>query len=174
MALEKHLAHNGHSAIYTNAKDNGIELIFPSYQETVVHTIISLSYHEAEPLVIGAVAESGMFGAAFQRLAETSLLLSRSFTRMPAWLKRLRGQELMKEALPYKERFPLFQEAMRECLEEHVDLEHLRSIMDGIHAGNIHFAVHRNHFPSPLAAQFQSDYVAQKYMNPTAYLRICK
>ncbi|MFC3840084.1 DEAD/DEAH box helicase [Paenibacillus sp. MAH-36] len=162
MALEKHLGHNGHQAIYTNAKDNGIELIFPSYQEAVTQAIMSLSFNEAEQLVIGAVAESGMFGAAFQRLAETSLLLSRSFTRMPAWLKRLRGQELMKEALPYKERFPLFQEAMRECLEEHVDLEHLRSILDGMQAGDIHFAVHRNHFPSPLAAQFQSDYVAQK------------
>lgn len=162
MALEKHLIHTGHKAIYTNAKDNGIELIFPSYQESVVHAIMSLSYREAEHLIIGAVAESGMFGAAFQRLAETSLLLSRSFTRMPAWLKRLRGQELMKEALPYKERFPLFQEAMRECLEEHVDMVHLQLILEAIQAGEIQFAVHRNHFPSPLAAQFQSDYVAQK------------
>lgn len=162
MALEKQLEHKGHKAIYTNAKDNGIELIFPSFQEPVTQAIISLSYVEAEPYIIGAVAESGMFGAAFQRLAETSLLLSRSFTRMPAWLKRLRGQELMKEALPFKERFPLFQEAMRECLEEHVDLEHLRTILNDIEAGSIQFALHRNHFPSPLAAQFQADYVAQK------------
>ncbi|NOV04224.1 DEAD/DEAH box helicase [Paenibacillus sp. LMG 31457] len=162
MALEKQLIHKGYTALYTNAKDNGIELIFPSYQESIVSDIMSLSYIEAEHLIIGAVAESGMFGAAFQRLAETSLLLSRSFTRMPAWLKRLRGQELMKEALPFKERFPLFQEAMRECLEEHVDMGHLQVILEAIQAGDIHFAVHRNHFPSPLAAQFQSDYVAQK------------
>lgn len=162
MALEKHLKQKELTAIYTNAKDNGIELIFPSFHESILHAIMSISSDEAEQFVVEAVAESGMFGAAFQRLAETSLLLSRSFTRMPAWIKRLRGQDLMKEALPFKERFPLFQEAMRECLEEHVDIHHLQRILEAIHTGDIQFAVHRNHFPSPLAAQFQSDYVAQK------------
>ncbi|MDD9269916.1 DEAD/DEAH box helicase [Paenibacillus sp. GCM10023248] len=171
MALEKQLEREGHQALYTNAKDNGIELIFPSFQEAVIQSVMSLTYEEAEPHIIGAVAESGMFGAAFQRLAETSLLLSRSFTRMPAWLKRLRGQELMKEALPFKERFPLFQEAMRECLEEQVDLEHLRTILHDIEAGGIEFALHRNHFPSPLAAQFQADYVAQKIYESDALSR---
>ncbi|OPH48636.1 hypothetical protein BC351_09280 [Paenibacillus ferrarius] len=162
MAIEKQLKRHGLAALYTNAKDNGIELIFPSLQDAVVPAILSISFIEAEQYVIEAVAESGMFGAAFQRLAETSLLLSRSFTRVPAWLKRLRGQELIKEALPFKERFPLFQEAMRECLEEHVDLPHLQHILQVIQLGTIQIAVHRNHFPSPLAAQFKSDYVAQK------------
>ncbi|MDQ0919976.1 DEAD/DEAH box helicase [Paenibacillus sp. V4I5] len=162
MAIDRHLKQKGLTAIYTNAKDNGIELIFPSFQESILQAIMSISSIEAEQFIIEAVAESGMFGAAFQRLAETSLLLSRSFTRIPAWIKRLRGQELMKEALPFKERFPLFQEAMRECLEEHVDIQQLQRIIEAIHTGSIQFAVHRNHFPSPLAAQFKFDYVSQK------------
>ncbi len=139
-----------------------LSLFSLAFNESILHAIMSISSIEAEQFVIEAVAESGMFGAAFQRLAETSLLLSRSFTRIPAWIKRLRGQELMKEALPFKERFPLFQEAMRECLEEHVDIQHLQRILEAIHTGNIQFAVHRNHFPSPLAAQFKFDYVSQK------------
>ncbi|TXK84742.1 DEAD/DEAH box helicase [Paenibacillus sp. N3.4] len=162
MAIDRHLKQNGLTAIYTNAKDNGIELIFPSYSESLLQAILSINAAEAEQFVIESVAESGMFGAAFQRLAETSLLLSRSFTRMPAWIKRLRGQELMREALPFKERFPLFQEAMQECLEDHVDTRHLVYLLQDIQAGRIQFAVYRNHFPSPLAAQFQADYVARR------------
>ncbi|MFD0694164.1 DEAD/DEAH box helicase [Paenibacillus sp. GCM10027628] len=162
MAIDRSLKQNGFSTIYTNAKDNGIELIFPTYNEAILPCIMTLSPEQAEASVIESVAESGMFAAAFQRLAETSLLLSRSFTRMPAWKKRLRGQELLKEALPFKERFPLFQEAMRECLEEQVDIRHLADILKAIQAEDIRFAVHRNHFPSPLAAQFQSDYVNQR------------
>ncbi|GGA05691.1 DEAD/DEAH box helicase [Paenibacillus marchantiophytorum] len=162
MGIEKHLKQQGLTAIYANAKDNGIELIFPSFHDALLPAILSMTPEEAEQFVIETVAESGMFGAAFQRLAETSLLLSRSFTRVPAWIKRLRGQELMKEALPFKERFPLFQEAMRECLEDHVDLPNLRNTLTAIQTGDIQIAVHRNHFPSPLAAQFKSDYVAQK------------
>ncbi|MBD0381631.1 DEAD/DEAH box helicase [Paenibacillus sedimenti] len=162
MAIDRNLRQNGFSAIYSNAKDNGIELIFPSYNEAILQNIMTISSKQAEESVIESVAESGMFAAAFQRLAETSLLLSRSFTRMPAWKKRLRGQELMKEALPFKERFPLFQEAMRECLEDQVDIQHLGDILEAIRNEDIRFAVHRNHFPSPLAAQFQSDYVHQR------------
>ncbi|MEW9700231.1 DEAD/DEAH box helicase [Paenibacillus sp. SI8] len=162
IAIDLALKGYGHSAIYTNAKDNGIELIFPVYNEAILHKIMSLTFKQAEQYVIDGVAASGMFSAAFQRLAETSLLLSRSFTRMPAWKKRLRGQELLKEALPFRERFPLFQEAMRECLEDQVDLQHLQEVLDALADGTMQFAVHRNHFPSPLAAQFQSDYVHQR------------
>ncbi|NEW04439.1 DEAD/DEAH box helicase [Paenibacillus sp. SYP-B3998] len=162
MAIDRALKHKGLPAIYSNAKDNGIELIFPDFSEAILQVIMALTPTQAEQSVIESVAESGMFAAAFQRLAETSLLLSRSFTRMPAWKKRLRGHELLKDALPFKERFPFFQEAMRECLEEHVDIEHLQHILKAITAGDIQFAAHRNHFPSPLAAQFQSDYVQRR------------
>ncbi|MEK8130511.1 DEAD/DEAH box helicase [Paenibacillus filicis] len=159
MALTRKLQEAGHQALYTNARDNGIELIFSSYDVSIIRAIRSLAWTEAEPLVVQAVSQSPMFSGAFQRQAETSLLLSRSFTRMPAWKKRLRSQELLKDALPFRERFPLFQEAMRECLEEHVDLENLRLVLESIQAGEIAFAEHRGHAPSPLAAQFQADYV---------------
>jgi len=162
MAIEPILKNHGHAILYTNAKENGIELIFPGFDDALLPLIMSISFMQAESRVIESVAESGMYAAAFQHLAETSLLLSRSFTRIPAWKKRLRTQELLKSALPFKERFPLFQEAMRVCLEEQVVLTHLKEVLDNIQAGEIQFAVHRNHFPSPLAAQFQADYVQQR------------
>ncbi|UJF32049.1 DEAD/DEAH box helicase [Paenibacillus hexagrammi] len=158
MAICRRLAQIGLSPLYTNARDQGLELIFPKYDEAIVHEIMSLTAEQSETLVADAVAQSPMFGAAFQRMAETSLLLSRSFTRMPAWKKRLRGQELLKEALPFRERFPLFQEAMRECIEEHVDITHLREVLTAIARAEIRFSVQRNQFPSPLAGQFHADY----------------
>ncbi|MFC5447318.1 DEAD/DEAH box helicase [Paenibacillus aestuarii] len=171
MAIEPILKSHGHAILYSNAKENGIELIFPGFDDTLLPLIMSISFAQAEPRVIESVAASGMYAAAFQRLAETSLLLSRSFTRIPAWKKRLRTQELLKDALPFKERFPLFQEAMRVCLEDQVDIPHLKVVLDAIHAGEIQFAVHRNHFPSPLAAQFQADYVQQRLYESDALSR---
>ncbi|WP_159887187.1 DEAD/DEAH box helicase [Paenibacillus puerhi] len=171
LAVNRRLAEAGHQALYTHARDNGFELIFPGYEASIVRTIRTLTWGEAEPLVIEAVSQSPMFSVAFQRLAETSLLLSRSFTRMPAWKKRLRSQELLKEALPFRERFPLFQEVMRTCLEEQVDTENLRRVLDAVQQGEIRFAEHRGQAPSPLAAQFQADYVQTRLYESDALPR---
>ncbi|SDC25590.1 ATP-dependent helicase Lhr and Lhr-like helicase [Paenibacillus sp. UNCCL117] len=158
MSVSRKLTEAGHQALYTNARDNGFELVFSGHDASIVSAIRTLSWEQAEPLIAQAVSQSPMFGSTFQQLAETSLLLARSFTRMPAWKKRLRSQELLKEALPFRERFPLFQEAMRVCLEEQTDTDNLRLVLEAVRQGDIRFAEHRGHAPSPLAAQFQADY----------------
>ncbi|MBP1993308.1 DEAD/DEAH box helicase [Paenibacillus eucommiae] len=162
MAIDKKLRHKNCPPIFTNAKDNGIELIFPNDSDVIIQTILSLTAGQAERLIIDAIAESSMFPAVFRRLAETSLLLSRSFTRMPAWKKRLRSEELLKEAMPYKEDFPLLQETMRECIEEHLDITNVKQLLTSIALKHTHIAIHRNHFPSPLAGQFMFDYTSSK------------
>ncbi|MCP3773618.1 hypothetical protein NLX71_09880 [Paenibacillus sp. MZ04-78.2] len=117
-----------------------------------------------EALLREAVPSSPQFGAAFRRLAETSLLLSRSFTRTPAWKKRLRSEELLRESLPYAERFPFLSEAMRICLQEELDMPRVREALEQIEAGSLEVNVRESLFPSPLAAAFLTEFMgAQIY-----------
>ncbi|MCD1258113.1 DEAD/DEAH box helicase [Paenibacillus athensensis] len=175
MALESKLRVHGWTPLYSNAKDNGIELVLrlegSGQIAAVTQQLIALRADEAEQLLSEAVAGSPMFAAAFSRLAETSLLLSRSFERMPAWKKRMRSEELLKASLPYKERFPLLQEAVRECLEEQLDAARLQTLLTEAAAGRLTFAVRHSLYPSPLAAAFQADYVQTKLYESDALPR---
>ncbi|MBW5448430.1 DEAD/DEAH box helicase [Cohnella sp. CFH 77786] len=148
--------------IYGNAKDNGIELVFSEWDVSWLHAIWQVTSANAERLLSEALTGSPLLAVSFRRIAETSLLLSRSFTRIPLWQKRLRGAELLKNALPYAERFPIFQEAMREAKDEYLDLPRLKEILEGIEDGRIEVAVRETEFPSPLAAQFLFEYVNMK------------
>ena len=114
-------------SMYGNAKDNGIELVVPDWDASWLQTLWHITPDSVESLLTEAIAGSPLLAVAFRRIAETSLLLSRSFTRTPMWQKRLRSEELLKQALPYAEHFPYLQEAMRECLHQYLDTNGLET-----------------------------------------------
>ncbi|WP_248925334.1 DEAD/DEAH box helicase [Paenibacillus hamazuiensis] len=145
--------------VYAAAKDNGIEFVLADWNPEWLPLLLSVRPDEAQRLLQEAVPGSPLFGMAFRRLAETSLLLPRSFTRVPAWKIRLRCEELLREALPHAASFPFIAEAMRICLYEFLDTERLMRLLADLSGGEIRLAVRNSHFPSPFAAQFTADYV---------------
>ncbi|WP_308637245.1 DEAD/DEAH box helicase [Paenibacillus silvisoli] len=152
--FQRLLPHN----VYGNAKDNGIELVVADGDVSWLQALWHITPGSLEGLLTEAITGSPMLGLAFRRIAETSLLLSRSFTRTPMWQKRLRGEELMKQSLPYAEQFPYLQEAMRECLYDYLDTNGLVKLLESIAAGQIQVAVKETQAPSPFAVQFLADY----------------
>lgn len=145
-------------SVYGNAKDNGIELVVPEWDASWLQTLWQITATSLESLLTEAITGSPLLAIAFRRIAETSLLLSRSFTRTPMWQKRLRCEELLKQSLPYAEQFPYLQEAMRECLHEYLDTNGLKQMLDGITSGEIQVVVKESQAPSPFAVQFLADY----------------
>lgn len=145
--------------LYGNAKDNGIELVLPEWDASWLQTLWHITPDSLEPLLTEAIAGSPLLAISFRRIAETSLLLSRSFTRTPMWQKRLRSEELLKQSLPYAEQFPYLQEAMRESLHLYLDTSSLKRLLGNIAEGHIEIAVHETNAPSPFAVQFIADYV---------------
>ncbi|MCQ6561870.1 DEAD/DEAH box helicase [Paenibacillus mendelii] len=145
--------------MYGNAKDNGIELVLPEWDASWLRTLWHITPASVEPLLAEAISGSPMLGISFRRIAETSLLLSRSFTRTPMWQKRLRSEELLKHALPYAEHFPYLQEAMRESLHVYMDTNGLKQLLENIAEGHIEIVVKETNSPSPFAIQFLADYV---------------
>ncbi|WP_127531558.1 DEAD/DEAH box helicase [Paenibacillus kobensis] len=145
--------------LYGNAKDNGIEFVLPDWDPSWLQSIWQVTPGNVQSLLTDAVTGSPLLAIAFRHLAETSLLLSRSFTRTPLWQKRLRSEELLREAMPYAERFPYLEEAMRECLHRYLDLDGLRGILESIGSGQFEFVVRETQYPSPMATQFIAEYV---------------
>ncbi|MBM7567634.1 DEAD/DEAH box helicase [Paenibacillus sacheonensis] len=158
LAIQRHFQRLLPYSMYGNAKDNGIELVVPDWDASWLQTLWQITADSAEPLLTEAIAGSPLLAVSFRRIAETSLLLSRSFTRTPMWQKRLRSEELLKQALPYAEHFPYLQEAMRECLHAQLDTDGLKALLGAIAAGDIEVTVKEVNAPSPFAVQFLADY----------------
>lgn len=145
--------------LYGNAKDNGIEIVLPEWDASWLRILSQVSTANIETLLAEAVTGSPLLAVAFRKIAETSLLLARSFTRTPMWQKRLRSEELLRKALPYGAQFPFLGEAMREALHEYLSFGDLRRLLEDIDAGRIEIVVRETPYPSPLASQFMADYV---------------
>jgi len=145
--------------LYGNAKDNGIEFVLPEWDNSWLQVVHQVTPANLEQLLTEAITGSPLLGIAFRRIAETSLLLSRSFTRTPMWQKRLRSEELLKGALPYAEHFPYLKEAMSECLHHYLGYDKLKALLEQLMSGQLTVIVRETPFPSPFAAQFMADYV---------------
>lgn len=153
--FEKLLPHR----VYGNAKDNGIELVLPEWDPSWLQALYQVTSSNVEELLTEAITGSPLLAISFRRLAETSLLLSRSFTRTPMWQKRLRGEELLRHSLPYATQFPYLREAMNECLHDYLGYTELKQLLVALEEGRVRMVVSETPYPSPLAAQFLADYV---------------
>ncbi|WP_233567748.1 DEAD/DEAH box helicase family protein [Cohnella faecalis] len=145
--------------MYGNAKDDGIEFVLPEWDASWLRTISQVTPSNVESLLTEAIAGSPFLAVAFRRIAETALLLSRSFTRTPLWQQRLRSEELLRDAMPYAERFPYLREAMKVCLYEYLDCDRLKRVLENIRDGEIEVVVRETGHPSPFASKFLADYV---------------
>lgn len=145
--------------LYGNAKDNGIEIVLPEWDASWLRILNQVTTSNVESLLSEAVTGSPLLAVAFRKIAETSLLLARSFTRTPMWQKRLRSEELLRKALPYGAQFPYLAEAMREALHEYLSYGELRRMLEAVDEGRIEIVVRETPHPSPLASQFMADYV---------------
>ncbi|WP_218091795.1 DEAD/DEAH box helicase [Paenibacillus solanacearum] len=163
LAIQLHIESRLPFRLYATAKDNGIEFMLGEGGAEGAARLLPLlrevTAERLEALLRQAVPASPLFGAAFRRLAETSLLLSRSFTRIPGWKKRLRSEELLRESLPYAEQFPFIGEAMRLCLQEELEMGRVKETLERLEAGELEVVVRQSGFPSPLAALFTADFV---------------
>ncbi|MDF2837421.1 MAG: box helicase, partial [Paenibacillus sp.] len=159
LAIERQFERTLPYKLYGNAKDNGIELVLPEWDSSWLQAMNQVTPANLENLLAEAITGSPLLGIAFRRIAENSLLLSRSFTRTPLWQKRLRSEELLRGALPYAEHFPYLREAMSECLHDYLGYDELKAVLERLASGRMAIVVRETPFPSPFAAQFIADYV---------------
>lgn len=162
LALQHVFSKRGSGQCYGYAKDNGIEFIFTEWDPHNLTWIYEVTVHNLESILEEMIPSLPQFGMTFRRMAEMSLLLTRSFKRTPIALKRHRSEELLRASLPYADQFPLIRESMHECLHEHMELPHLQQILQAIQQGEVRVVLKESRYPSAFARMLMSDFMEGK------------
>lgn len=145
--------------VYSAAKDDGLEFVFPEWDPLWLQELQRLLPEHVEKLLWDILPGTSMLGKAFREIAETALLLTKGYVRQSSWKKRYRSEELLKESLPYADRFPFLREAYTACLEEQLDVPGLLGLLYGIREGRILLRTAEPLAPSPFAMRFTGDYI---------------
>jgi len=106
-----------------------------------------------EELLRERLERTGFFGALFRQNASRALLLPRAGFRhrTPLWITRQRAKKLLESVRRYGD-FPVVLETWRSCLEDELDLETLKRLLDAVRSGEIEVRHVRTDAPSPFAA----------------------
>lgn len=116
-----------------------------------------LTFDEAERRLQAELADSALFGLRFRQNASRALLLPRPDPgrRTPLWLQRLRSKDLLGIVRQMPD-FPIVAETARECLSQDLDLDLLRSVLDGIVSGEFRVVKHVGEAAGPFAADLMN------------------
>ncbi len=153
LAIRKRLCQSFDFEIQASAIDDGVLLALNSRHSFPLDTLFGmLKASNAREVLIQAILAAPMFEVRFRHVATRALAVMRSSRgkKVPAWIQRLRSQELLSAIFPgqqacFENRPPaielpdhfLIEETIRECLEESTDLPRTVRMLEGIESGAI-------------------------------------
>ncbi|MBX2991897.1 MAG: DEAD/DEAH box helicase [Bacteroidetes bacterium] len=144
--------------------DDGILLRCPDVDELPLNLADNLTLSEAEDIVLTDLLSSPLFGGQFRMNAARALLMPKIAPgkRTPLWLQRLRAKDLLQIARQFND-FPIVIETIRDVLNDVLDFEHFKEIVQKIVVGRIRVESVHTEVPSPFAASLLFDFI-QVYM----------
>ncbi len=167
LALRKRLCQSFDFEIQASAIDDGVLLALNSRHSFALESMLAMiNSRNVSPVLEQALLAAPMFEVRFRHVASRALILMRSMRgrKVPAWIQRLRAQELIASIFPGREaclenRPPEIEipahftvaETMRECLSESTDLARLLEVLRGIERGEIRVHTVDNVAPSVFA-----------------------
>lgn len=153
LALRKRLCQSFDFEIQASAIDDGVLLALNSRHSFPLEQIFSMiGSRNARQVLTQAMLDAPMFEVRFRHVASRALAIMRNSRgrRVPAWIQRLRAQDLMIALFPgqqacFENRLPVIEipehfvvrEAIRECLEESADIAGLTATLRAIEQGAI-------------------------------------
>ena len=153
LAIRKRLCQSFDFEIQASAIDDGVLLALNSRHSFPLDTLFSmLKARNARDVLVQALLAAPMFEVRFRHVATRALAVMRSSRgkKVPAWIQRLRSQELLSSIFPGQQacfenrpgaiELPdhfVIEETIRECLEESTDLPRTIRMLEGIESGAI-------------------------------------
>ncbi|HZC45888.1 MAG TPA: helicase-related protein, partial [Candidatus Acidoferrum sp.] len=153
LAIRKRLCQSFDFEIQASAIDDGVLLALNSRHSFPLDTLFDmLKARNARDVLIQAVLAAPMFEVRFRHVATRALSVMRSSRgkKVPAWIQRLRSQELLSSIFPGQQacfenrpgaiELPdhfVIEETIRECLEESTDLPRTIKLLEDIERGAI-------------------------------------
>ena len=167
LALRKRLCQSFDFEIQASAIDDAVLLALNSrHSFPLDHILTMINSRTVRETLIQALLDAPMFEVRFRHVATRALAVMRSMRgrKIPAWIQRLRSQELITALFPqrnacFENRPPAIEvpdhfivsEAIRECLEETTDLRRLTELLRGLEDGSVHPVLVDNVAPSVFA-----------------------
>src|SRR5580704_6722491 len=153
LAIRKRLCQSFDFEIQASAIDDGVLLALNSRHSFPLGRLFDmLKVRNARDVLVQAVLGAPMFEVRFRHVATRALAVMRSSRgkKVPAWIQRLRSQELLSSIFPGQQacfenrpgaiELPdhfVIEETIRECLEESTDLPRTVKLLEGIESGAI-------------------------------------
>ncbi len=141
--------------------DDGILFRCSDVERLPLDLFTGLTAAQAQDRILEELVLSPLFGALFRQNAARALLLpkTRIGKRTPLWLQRLRAGDLL-QIVRKVDDFPIVIETIRDCLNDALDFEHFKEVMEKIESGSIGVHAVQTEVPSPFAASVLFDFVA--------------
>jgi len=140
--------------------DDGLLVRFPEGHEALEPDFLRhIDPSAAIEMLIDELPTSAVFGLKFRTAASRALVIAgyKPGRRTPQWLQRMRARDLLQAVREFDD-FPLILEAYRECLEDVMDVEETRKLLEGISTGAVEVATVINDVPSPMVSTLTFDF----------------
>ncbi len=153
LAIRKRLCQSFDFEIQASAIDDAVLFALNSRHSFPLEDILTtVNSRTARPTLVQAMLDAPMFEVRFRHVATRALAVMRSMRgrRVPAWIQRLRTQELIMALFPrrnacFENRPPAIDvpghyivgETVRECLEESADADRMDAVLRGLEDGSI-------------------------------------
>ena len=153
LALRKRLCQSFDFEIQASATDDGVLLALNSRHSFPLEEVFTfLNSRTVRENLVQALLAAPMFEVRFRHTATRALSIMRNAQgrKVPAWIQRLRAQDLTIALFPQQQacfdnkpahvEIPdhfVVQEAIRECLEESTDIKRLCALLEGIERGQV-------------------------------------
>ncbi len=167
LALRKRLCQAFDFEIQASAIDDAVLLALNARHSIPLdHFLALVNSRNVREVLQQALLDAPMFEVRFRHVATRALSVMRSSRgrKVPAWIQRLRSQELITAIFPQRnacfENRPatvslpdhfIVSETMRECLQETADIARLQALLRGIEQGTVRTVLVDNVAPSALA-----------------------
>ena len=153
LAIRKRLCQSFDFEIQASAIDDAVLLALNSRHSFPLEDILTtVNSRTARATLVQAMLDAPMFEVRFRHVATRALAVMRSMRgrRVPAWIQRLRTQELIMALFPrrnacFENRPPAIEvpehyivaETVRECLEESADADRMEAVLRGLEEGAV-------------------------------------
>jgi ATP-dependent Lhr-like helicase len=153
LAIRKRLCQTFDFEIQASAIDDAVLLALNSRHSFALENILTTINSRSARSILGqALLDAPMFEVRFRHVATRALSILRTMQgrKIPAWIQRLRTQELIAALFPQRnaclENRPvtievpdhfIVSETMRECLTETADIERLEALLRAIEEGRV-------------------------------------
>jgi ATP-dependent Lhr-like helicase len=169
LALRKRFCRTFDFELQAAANDDGVLLSLGPQHSFPLESIFELvAARQAEEVLTQAALQAPMFGIRWRWAATRALALPRMMggKKVPPPIARMRADDLLATVFPLAVAcqdnadqhgpvelpdHPLLREAMRDCLEEAMDLHGLQALLERVEAGDVRLLARDTAEPSPMS-----------------------